>query len=301
MSESSSQGVYAIPAFGGTYTCLFEGRSYTDGGIDIDFSIKYDDETKSKASMSKITLYNLSPDTLAAIKEGTKIQLLAGYRALSGQILEDMVGLVFAGEVTRFETERGRKADVGTTLHLGQGTNVWFKALVNTEWAAGTRATNIVADIIASSGFSVGAIDPTIAFIYKRPWSYNGSSKDALAELARDCGAKVYNEGERIFFVKSGRTVITKIEVPSEHIFESPRTKEKGKIVFKTILRYEARPGTLVKLKSKYLTGEYVVTEVKHVRSGGGKQFYTEWEVKDNGGTDVAGIDDEVDSGSSTD
>lgn len=259
--------------FGHRYSVQLLDKVYDQTTLEVDFKIQYDD--RSKTNSSKIVLWNLSPKTLNSIKVGTPIVLSGGWPGSSG--------IIFTGEVTRISTEAARGADTATEIFVSQDRDLWFKSSVNKEWKGPVKTLSIVKEIIADSGFSEGFIDESITFAYKRNWSFNGKLKDALIELANDCGARSYNEGGRMFFMLPGKSVIQTIEVPSEHILVSPRSTTKGNWKFESILRWEARPGTVVNLKSKYLKGSYTALSVEHVRTGDNK-FVTRWEVSDGTG-----------------
>lgn len=253
------------------YAVQFLGKNYDQNGLEVDFRIVYDD--KSKTNTSQITMWNLSPQTLDSLVPGTPIILLGGWPGSTG--------IIFSGEVVSLETEITGTGDTPTTIYVAQDRKIWFKSTVNKEWQAPITTQAIVKDLVNNSPFTLGFFDTSIDYKYKRNWSFNGQLKDALAELAADCGARAYNEDGRIFFMLPGKSAIQHIQVRPEHILDSPRKTTKGNWKFKTILRWEARPGTVVDLKSKFLEGSYVVLSVLHRRSGD-KIFITEWEVADS-------------------
>lgn len=257
-------------AYGQQYAVEVLNKRY-DTNFEVDFEISYDD--KSKTDTSKITLWNLAPKTLEALVEKTPIILYAGW--------PKSTGILFTGEIVRIETAIATKGDTPTTIFVAQNRNMWFKSTVNKEWKGPVTTKNIVEDIVANSKFTLGYFDPNITFKYNRNWSFNGLLKDALVELADDCGARVYNEDGRIFFILSGKSAIQKIKVESSHLLEAPKKTTKGNWKFTSILRWEGRPGTVVVLNSKFLKGEFTALAVKHVRDGD-KKFITEWEVAEN-------------------
>lgn len=252
------------------YRVQVADRVYDQEGLEVDFKIVYDD--KSKTNTSKIVLWNLAPATLEKLDEGVPIVLSGGWPG--------SMGIIFSGTILRVNTEATKNKDTPTEIYVAQDKKLWFKSTVNKEWKGPVKATDIVRDLVNSSGFTIGFIDPSIDVVYKRNWSYNGALKDALIEIAEDCGARSYNEDGKIFFMLPGRSVIQQIEVAKEHILESPKKTKKGNWKFTTILRWEARPGTVVTLQSKYIQGKFTTLNVTHERSGD-KKFITAWEVSD--------------------
>lgn len=252
------------------YSVQFLGRKYDQNGLEVDFRIVYDD--KSKTNTSQITMWNLSRQTLDLLVPGTPIVLTGGWPGSSG--------IIFSGEVVRLETEITGDGDTPTEIYVAQDRKIWFKSTVNKEWQAPVTTQAIVRDLVANSPFTLGYLDPSINYKYKRNWSFNGQLKDALIELAEDCGARTYNEDGRVFFMLPGKSAIQHIQVLPQHILASPRKTTKGNWKFRTILRWEARPGTVVDLKSKFLEGEFVTISVEHKRRGD-SVFVTEWEVAD--------------------
>jgi hypothetical protein len=242
-----------------------------DNNFEVDFEISYDD--KSKTDTSKIVIWNLAPKTLEALVEKTPIVLYAGW--------PKSTGILFTGEIVRIETAIAAKGDTPTTIFVAQNRDMWFKSTVNKEWKGPITTKNIVKDIVENSKFSIGFIDDSITFKYLRNWSFNGLLKDALIELAEDCGARVYNEDGRIFFMLPGKSVIQKIRIDSNHLLEAPKKTTEGNWKFTSILRWEGRPGTVITLNSKFLKGEFTALAVKHIRDGD-KKFVTEWEVSEN-------------------
>lgn len=256
------------------YEVLLEDRKYVQGGIEVDFEISYDDN--SKTNSSKIILWNLSTETLSLLTAGKPIVLSGGWKASHG--------IIFTGEIVNVQTERRKgTGDTSTTIYVSQNRSMWFKTTVNKEWKAPISVKDIINDLIYNSNFELGFIDSEVDFVYKRNWSFNGKLKDALAELAEDAGARAYNEDGKIYFVLPGKSVVQKIDVESNHILRSPTRTAKNSWKFTSILRYEARPGTLVNLHSRYLEGEFITLNVKHIRTGD-RKFVTEWEVSTEDG-----------------
>lgn len=263
--------------YGQQYAVQFLNRTYksSDGisdGLEIDFSIVYNN--KSKIKTSKIIIWNLSRDTLNQVKAGMPIILSAGW--------PESNGILFQGEVVRIETAITKKGDTPTTFIVTQNKDIWFKSRVNLAWKGPVDTKTIVKDLVRNSSFSLGFVDESIKFTYKRDWSYNGYLKDALIELARDCGARTYNEDGKIVFMRPGRSVIKRINVFPEHILQSPKKTTKGNWKFTTILRWEGRPGMAIELQSAYLKGRFIVLACTHTRNGN-KTFATQWEVSESG------------------
>lgn len=254
--------------FGQTYQCRFLDKVYDQNNLDIDFAIEYDSDTKTNTS--RIHLWNLAKDTLDRLAEGLPIELRGGW--------EESNGPIFLGEITRFFTKKESRGQTRTTIYVGQDRDYWFNSTIANEWGAPIDVKDIVKDIINLTGFTLGYIDPKIVHSYKRPWGFSGKAKDALEELAEDCGADMYNMDGKIFFVRKGMSAIQKIVIESSHILESPQKAQEGLWKFRSILRHEARPGTLVDLRSVFKSGEFITTKVKHIKIDH-KQFYTDWEV----------------------
>lgn len=266
------------------YEVLLEDRKYIQNGLEVDFKISYDDNSKNNSS--KIVLWNLSRDTLSLLGAGKPIILSGGW--------PESHGIIFTGEIASVQTKRNKDSgDVPTTLYVTQNRDMWFKTTVNKEWRAPITVKDIVNDLIYNSNFELGFLDPEVDFTYKRNWNFNGKLKDALAELAEDAGARAYNEDGKIYFTLPGKSVVRKIDIEASHILDSPSITDKGNWKFTTILRYEARPGTLVNLKSLYLEGEFTTLNVKHIRNGD-KKFVTEWEVSSGDGSEDTEEDSEA-------
>lgn len=258
----------SFKVFGQNYQCRLLDKNYNQNNLDIDFAIEYD--SNSKTNTSRIHLWNLAPKTLAQLEEGIPIELRGGW--------EESNGPIFLGEILRFFTKKESHGQTRTTIYVGQDRDYWFNSTISNEWEAPVDVKEIVRDIIDTTGFTLGHIDPALVHKYRRPWGCSGKAHAALKELAEDCGAEVYNEDGKIFFIRKGMTALQTVIIESPHILESPQKSQKGLWKFRSILRYEGRPGTQVDLRSKFLSGEFIATKVKHIKIDH-KQFYTEWEV----------------------
>ena len=135
-------------------------------------------------SPSTVSVYNLARDTRDAIRGSlTKITVRAGWQNTELHTL-------FQGSVLSAVSER-QGADIVTKISAIPGYGAMVRGITSKTWAAGTPVKDVVADLARDMpGLTVsgGGMEGVVGTIGEGGWSFAGSSKDGLTQLANEQG-----------------------------------------------------------------------------------------------------------------
>lgn len=246
--------------------------------LDINFKIQFTNDKNS--NIAEITLYNLSSKTINNLKKGLDIRLKAGY--------EDFNGYIFTGKIDDVSVEED-KGDVVVTLNCTPDAVSWNNEFVNKSWARGTKAKDIVKQIVQMVGWDIGMLE--IGEL-----QYNGGkvfrklARNCLQEIAKDTNTMLYfNNGLVYMYPRNKVFKKTIVLSPLNGLIESPKkeiiggTKKKQKSIqykIKSSLRYDFQEDVIIKIEnSKYIDPvELKIIKGTHIASD--NDFYTELECK---------------------
>jgi hypothetical protein len=221
-----------------------DGLSRTITELRINFEIKK--SVLSYPNQARITLYNLAPDSLAALQtKFSKLVLNAGY--------EGNLKLIFTGDIRNVYQEK-RGVDRLTTVYAGDGQQAWQNSNFNKTYVETMTVQTVVNELISSfSEIGKGVIEgvPAIASNLLGQ-TLSGSSKDLLDSLADEHG---FN-----WSISDGEINIAPVETPltsSEAVLissatgmiGSPTVTEVGADVT-TLLNPSLSPESAITIKS---------------------------------------------------
>lgn len=133
---------------------------------------------------STITIYNLSRETRSAIQRGlTKITIEAGWDNTE-------LHKVFQGSVMSSISQKNG-SDILTKLTCLQGYGAAIKSVASITYASGTSVKTAIKDLASKlPGISVSEanLKEVTGTFGRGGWSFAGSTKDALTELANEYG-----------------------------------------------------------------------------------------------------------------
>ena len=201
------------------------------------------------ANYAEVTIYNLTPDTEAAIiKEGMKIIVEAGYE-------NGNYGPIFKGDVFQPQLDRENGTDYKLTLNCFDGDKSLFKDFVDGSVSAGYNCRAIVAEIQRKSrtGMQVGTISSGLSDS-KAPRGkvLFGKPSNILRDIAKGNNAQFYvNDGlveiAKVTDVPKGMTVTVS---PQSGLIGTPMQTDKG-FTFRCLINPSIRllnPPMLVKI-----------------------------------------------------
>ena len=248
------------------------------GNIDFELDIPFDDDLE--ANEAEINIYNLSKTTIKNIMVNKPITIKAGYQG-------DM-GVVFSGYVSKVKTKR-QGCDKVTTIYALDSMDLKERKLADVTYAAGRTASYILRDLINRTKLPIAVFEPKRDWTYKDEVTINSGLMDSIRKYSEVCGistwinkGKVYampiSKGTNSYFVLSADTGL--IDSPEE--FEEEITAEDYKDTIKgyklkMLLQHRVTTGSVIKVKSLEVNGEYRVRSGKHTFTE--SEAYTEVEV----------------------
>ena len=242
------------------------GVSLSNENLDFEFEIPFDDDLE--ANEAQITVYNLSKNTIEALKWNNPITVTAGYK--------DDTGVIFSGRISKVTT-RKEGVDKVTKIYAIDSSSLEDSGLVDISYKKGTKASYILQDLLKKVKLTVAVFEPRRDWTYKNEVSVDGSLIENIQKYAQVCGISVFvnkgkiyarhiSQGDNINFEVSEETGL--IESPEE--FEEEVTAEDYKDIvkgwkFKMILQHRMTPGAIVTLRSINAWGQYRIRSGKHI------------------------------------
>lgn len=221
--------------------------------IDIPFS------EGSDGNVANVKLYNLGSDSLAACEKGQSVSVRCGYQRDVGMVTFGVI----AEAVTQLEG-----ADRVTTLTIGDGTDKWLSRQVNRSWSPGTKASQIVNDLVGMLGLDVGQIRLPDDVTYPNGRTLSQPIKTALEEIAKDTGAKLHVTNGAVYMVPPQQTQHELIVLSAKTgLLDRPyrdSSHEDGYRV-KTLLQHRITTDSLVEIESSAVSGRFRVAEGRHI------------------------------------
>lgn len=246
--------------------------------LDIECVVPFDDDTE--ANEAEITVYNLSENTIQALKYNNPISITAGYK-------ED-TGVIFNGFISRTSTKKDG-VDKITIIKAIDDMDLKERDLVNVAYKQGTKASYILKDLINRIKLPLAVFKIRRDHIYKEAVNVDGGLMENIKKYAEICGISVYinkgkiyarhiTEGDNTNFTVSVDTGL--IDSPEE--FEEEVTAEDYKETVKgykckTLLQRRLTTGAVINLKSQNVSGQFRVRSGVHTVNE--TESITEFEV----------------------
>jgi hypothetical protein len=242
--------------------------------LTIEFEVPFDDDLEPNES--KVTVYNLSQNTINQIKNKKQLTLNAGYQSDHGVLL--------SGYISKVENSKS-SADLKTTVYVLDTKSYDSKKTVKKSYKKNIKASQIIKDLTSSLGLKVAVMKLPIDKVYPKGYSVSGEIIGTLYKLAQDCWCSVYiNKGQMyIRTLQQGDDSRFKLSSDTGLIASpEPFEEEKRGITFKgykvkCLLQYRLTTASIVEIQSKTANGKYRVRKGRHIWNG--DSFYTEMEV----------------------
>lgn len=238
------------------------GRLYKSDDIDIEFNVPF--STDSEPDISEISIYNLSPASIASITKGTKVTLSAGYK--------DDTGMIVCGEAASFATAF-ENVDIKTTIKVSSAITGWKDKKINKTYSPGTSAKDILSDLISGLGVSAGEINPVKNAVYQKGRTVSGRLKDVILKLCRETESKFYIDKDRAYvraykkgtgsgFLLSAQTGLIGSPEKAEISEGSKKSKDGWKV--SCLLNHNIFADSLIQIHSKTVSGNFRVVKGVH-------------------------------------
>lgn len=252
-------------------------------GFNFEFEVTYYDS--DQLPTATISIYNLSATTRAAINKNQILIINAGYH--------DDMGLIFLGKISSF-SHKWSGMDWCTKITATSGFSEWTTKTVHKTYAQGSRASDIVRDLLNIFGIEIGICELTKNTIYPRGRICNGKLNDILQQIiVQECGSRLLIANERIIIndptkpinqgylltADSGLLAVNGDEEASQTNAVGIESVKEKTWKRQCLLNYHLGIGNLIQVESRELNGKFIIMSVKHKGSATGN-WMTEIELK---------------------
>ena len=197
-------------------------------GFDVsDLRIKFSVEkaVKANGNNAQIMVFNVSPESVAAVKADDNVVLEAGYK-------DGNYGMIYAGTVVQTFMERSDDVDNAMVIICQDADKFLTKKIVVKTIGAGTSQADIVNDIISENKeVSGGVIDSALSSkLLPRGKVLFGKAADYVQQIAKSNNSQFYVENGTINIV-SAKSYASNIAVeltPSTGLIGVPEQTEQG-------------------------------------------------------------------------
>lgn len=242
------------------------GRSFTNwkpnNTFEIDFRVPFDDS--DEPNISTIEIYNLSKDSISAIKKGKNIILNAGY--------EGDIGTILQGTIESCHT-RWEGVDKITKLTVGEGSEQWLKSYVSKSFKPGIKSSAILKDLAGQYGMELGDFQLQNDKIYPRGRSVSGMLQSVMRQIAKETGSKFHISNGKIYIRPWSAGNATGFRLTSDTgLIESPQPFEeedsegdaKHGYKVKMMLNHRINVDSIIRIESRTVTGNFRVQKGTH-------------------------------------
>lgn len=237
-----------------------------------------------------ITAHNLSKATRSEIKKGMVVIINAGY-------VGDL-GCIFVGKVSRCVSKQ-QGTEWITTITAATALDEWLTSEVNKTYAAGSKASSILKDLLNIFGVEIGTFELVVDKDYPRGKVCKGKVKDVVREIATlDCksrflirnGTVIINDptkGQNMGYLLSSATGLLKATdemedtepVTNQTTIDDGGEAEEQTYTRRCLLNYHLAAADVVTIQERILNGAFLVKAGRHTGNPTG-DWVTEIEVK---------------------
>lgn len=254
---------------------LGNGLVITD--FDIKFKIKR--TLKAEPNAGEITIYNLnqrSRDELETLPR--RVIFEAGH--------DELLRLVFAGDLKKGSGSVHDGVDWVTTLRLGDGHRAFANARVNFGYSAGTPLKTIIKDIAATMDLSLPKdfeASPAVNVQLSTFEAATGFSSDELTRVLAPYGYHWSQQNQKMTILRDEEVNPNIIRLVDDQngMIGTPKRSVPDKngasptVTFQVLLSPEFNPGDKVQLRSKAVNGLFKITEITEEGDFSGNDWTT--------------------------
>lgn len=247
------------------------GRKYHSDDLDIDFDVPFDND--EEPDIAGVTVYNLSENSIHAIKKGQNVIINAGYKGDTGTI--------FMGTIQK-AISRWENVDKVTELTIGDGSQQWLTKHVSKTYAENISASALLRDLTSMFGLELGKLQLKNDITYPKGRVINAMLKDAVKQIVNECDSQFNISKGKIIIIPFGGGIQTGFLLNSDTgLIGSPEAFEKeedSKTIrgykIQMLLNHRITVNSIIQVQSKTANGTYRVVQGKHA-----SDFITEVEV----------------------
>lgn len=227
----------------------------------------------SKPNKSNVQVFNLTKETRTlAEKKGQVFILSAGY--------ETTEEVLFSGDVARIITEL-ESSDYVTTFEAGDGEKAFQTARLDKSFQEGVDIKDVFSELITSLGKTVKDISSIKSSKIINGISLTGLSRTHLDDLTKRFGLEwSIQDGAVQILEKNKSTKESAIVLTVDSgLIGIPKRKEDGSIDIVSLLQPQIKPGRIIRLESKFISGDFVCRKVIHSGDTHGQDWYSQIEA----------------------
>lgn len=241
-------------------------------GLRVVFGIEKD--SLSSSNKAQISIFNLSHDHAAAMKEPDSVIMLdVGY----GENIEQL----FIGDITTPTTGRSG-ADWVTIIDAGDGQVALETATIDKAYMPGTKYSTVARDVIDKFK-EAGQVIVTSVYDTLRTFpdriqsgmSLSGQAVDLLDVLMGKLGAEWSIQDNEVMVLRpsedTGEEAV--LLTPETGLIGSPVVKKES-VEVTALIQANIKPGRLIDVRSRFLNGIYKVDKAKYVGDTHGAPWY---------------------------
>jgi len=236
--------------------------------LDLEFNIPFDDD--AEANEAEIVVYNLTKKTINAIKKKAKITITAGYGKDTG--------VIFSGYVSAKKT-KWDGCDKVTTIYAIDSNGQTDRDVVSVTFGANTTASYILKKCAAFLGEPIAVFKVRRDHVYKDQVTVEGGIMENLKKYAQICGVVAYiNKGKTYVcpltygthnkFNLTSDTGLLSAEPFEEETTAENYTDHITGVNVEMLLQHRVQTGSILKIKSQDIKGDYRVKEGSHTYDG---------------------------------
>jgi len=243
---------------------------------------------------ASVTVYNLNPTNRALLKQGADM-LATPKTAWNWPLLIEAgyVGnrmQIFSGDIRRVEV--GKQAvDWVTTIEADDGGRAYVGARLNTYFGPGTTVRQILQAAADALGVGLGNSAAKFAagnfrkgFVnFKKGVAVHGAASKILDKYVTSAGyAWSIQDGQlQVLGPNESLLDIAVVLTPTTGLIGTPSHGEKGAINAVSLLNGEIKPGRVIDIQCRSLTGRYRATAVTHSGDTQGSDWYSSFEAEE--------------------
>lgn len=294
---------------------LIVGQSGKDGVLikDLRFSFEIEKLLTETLNNSKVSIYNLNPDSRALVATPNNAVILkAGYVGDVGAVT------CFVGIVRRCLTVRDGQ-DWRTDLELDDGMIAYRDSKHSISFAPGTKGADVLRYVAARFNLPVRQFPPIDNKIYPQGFAFVGRTREAMASVCNYLGLEWSIQNQEIQVIKKGgsvkRTAIVLssdtgmigspaleaktmsekaaadkgISTNDAGVIKRAKEDEKGEVKERleiqgykvvSLLQPTIEPGHVVKLQAAGIDGWFKVEKLEHIGDTHGGDWKTELSLR---------------------
>ncbi len=238
------------------------GKSFNNDNFEIDFTVEFGESSEPK--ISTVTIYNLSDETIAAIKNKTYVIMNCGYGMNVGNILTGKIDKV---------NPSWEEIDKATEIYVGDGALEWDFKRINKTYAAGSTSRLVISDLANQLGLEVSDLTLEKDITFPRGRSVSGATQYELRKLVDETGSKMFIDKGKLYIRPKKKGTVTGfvlnadtglIESPQKITEEDKQGNEVVKYNVRSLLNHKITTDSILVIQSKTANGNFRVVKGRH-------------------------------------